>query len=52
MEPAWRKKNGRRKGVRKRVQGQGGEGAALSSMDESLGVGTFKYGTVGNSKII
>lgn len=42
----------RRKGVRKRVQGQGGEGAELSSTDESLGVGTFKYGTGGNSKII
>lgn len=27
MEPAWREKNGRKKRVRKRVQGQGEEGA-------------------------
>lgn len=36
------KKNGRKKGVRKRVQGQGKEGAELSSVDRRLSLGPFK----------
>lgn len=39
---AGEKKNGRKKGVRKRVQGQGEEGAELSSVDRRLSLDALK----------